>query len=169
MKQQLERLKAGESLLVKCSSRTGIYTTAKRAGIQVKTEPVEDHILVTRIDAVTPVSEVIERIGRLSKTDRLEVLQSFETCCGMAKGSCTCSPVRTQPARDVIREPDIIATPAPVVEPEPMPEPVADQWAGWSDERETIDLDRGETVTYREHLKTRKRREIRRETCDYSA
>lgn len=46
------------------------------------------------------------------------------------------------------------------VEPEPI-----DEWAGWSEERQAPDEQAGETVTYREHLKTRKRREIRRESA----
>ena len=42
--------------------------------------------------------------------------------------------------------------------------PLEDVWDGYSDERSTIDHNAGETVYYREHLKTRKRTEIRRET-----
>lgn len=56
-------------------------------------------------------------------------------------------------------------TPANVtmpVSPISLPVPI-DKWLGWSEERETIDLDAGETVYYREHIKTRKREVLRRE------
>ncbi len=42
--------------------------------------------------------------------------------------------------------------------------PRTDEWDGWSDELSTVDQDAGETVYYREHIKTRKRKELRRET-----
>lgn len=143
LSQRLRDLVEGEQIIVSDTERSDIYKTAKRVDVSVKIEKFAAGFYVTRAGDAPPV--------------------------------------RTQTARGVIGATDSIAheryskmivpdsTPTPVVGPEPMPEPVADQWAGWSDERETIDRDRGETVTYREHLKSRKRREIRRETCDYSA
>lgn len=89
LRQQLEKLNVGDSLLT-TQVRTGIYTAAKRAGIQIKTEIVEGQTLVTRTDESTPVQEALERVSRLSKEDRLEVFASFELCCGMNRGSCIC-------------------------------------------------------------------------------
>ena len=54
--------------------------------------------------------------------------------------------------------------PVQMVTRESLQDTFPDQWDGYSDERSTIDQERGETVFYREHLKTRKRIEIRRET-----
>ena len=43
-------------------------------------------------------------------------------------------------------------------------EELAEDWTGWSDERTTEDTERGETITYRQHLKSGRRKEIRRES-----
>jgi len=40
-----------------------------------------------------------------------------------------------------------------------------EDWSGWSDEKTAPDMDSGEVVYYREHLKTRKRKELRRESA----
>ena len=40
----------------------------------------------------------------------------------------------------------------------------AEDWTGWSDERQTEDTERGETITYRQHLKSGRRKEIGRES-----
>lgn len=45
------------------------------------------------------------------------------------------------------------------------PVDVADQWQGWTEERQALDEIAGETVTYRQHIKTGKRKEIRRESA----
>ena len=41
---------------------------------------------------------------------------------------------------------------------------VVEDWTGWSDERTTEDTERGETITYRQHLKSGRKKEIRRES-----
>ena len=43
-------------------------------------------------------------------------------------------------------------------------EELVEDWTGWSDERTTEDTERGETITYRQHLKSGRRKEIRRES-----
>jgi predicted nucleic acid-binding Zn-ribbon protein len=40
----------------------------------------------------------------------------------------------------------------------------AEDWDGWSEERQAPDYEAGETVTYRQHLRTGKKKEIRRES-----
>ena len=53
-----------------------------------------------------------------------------------------------------------------IVQSEPINiEVTPNQWFNHTDELSTLDQDTGETVYYREHLKTRKRTEIRRETA----
>lgn len=56
--------------------------------------------------------------------------------------------------------------PKPIIDPQiAIPEASADQWLGWSDERTTYDAEKGENVTYRQHIKSGRREIIQSETA----
>lgn len=75
------------------------------------------------------------------------------------------TPVYSQPERnDVISRLQSTIDAIESGESKAIVEPV-DEWAGWSEERKAPDEAAGETVTYRQHIKTGKRKEIRRETA----
>ena len=54
----------------------------------------------------------------------------------------------------------------PFAEPVSTSEPV-DEWEGWTEER--TEIQDGYEITYRQHIKSRKVKEIRRESLDYGA
>jgi hypothetical protein len=73
---------------------------------------------------------------------------------------CTCRlhkarkplPLKESQPAPAIAPAAIVPTPAQIPDAEPL-----DKWIGWSDERTTYDEQAGENITYREHIKTRKR------------
>lgn len=112
------------------------------------------HSWTTKTHDVPPTCAGVKCRSRKWNDDRTEVPASqLEPLHGLAKPEF--APAVTAVLPDL---PSFLLSQAepPTVEP--------DEWAGWSEERSTVDTQAGETVYYREHLKTRKRIELRRET-----
>lgn len=120
--------------------RAVLYTTASRLGIRLLTQAEGDGLRVWRN------FDVENAVGILTTSDTV-IPVSDEV------------PMTRQEKLDNLRA--MIADPTPFVQPQ---DEGVDEWQGWSDERVEYDQVAGDDVTYREHLKTRKRTEIRRET-----
>ncbi len=134
----LREMGAGEVVTVTDTVRDNIYAIARRVGIKVQVEKFVGGFYVTRVS-----QEVVPPV-------------------------ITPTPSPFQGTEDAIKQEKLTALRAMIGGSVPnvsyIPAPVEDEWAGWSEEREQYDQVSGETVYYREHLKTRKRKEIRRET-----
>ena len=89
--QQIKALRPGESFNTN-TTRNGVYVTAKRAGVTVKTETSNGITTVTRIDKPEPRKQItiLDQIKELSIESRLELFEHFELCCGMNRGDCVC-------------------------------------------------------------------------------
>lgn len=145
----MRQLNVGQSFLipsdkVKKNTHKGLYTLAQNVGIAITARKVDDGLRVWRVDPnIVNEAEIIEEV-KVSDTIQ-KAASKF----------------------DGVQMNDAMAkflTKAVVENPQPNPVEPVDEWVGWSEERESLDESAGETVTYREHIKTRKRKEIRRDT-----
>lgn len=159
---QMQALYKGQSFTVPNKSkwtRSGLYVTARRAKVKIATRFVEALNVwrVWRMDGdekperrtVTPDARYEDTMFAPGEKDSAEVpmthkekLDGLRDLMGIASSGVKASEIYgdEEPGKPI------------------------DEWAGWSEERETLDQVAGETVYYREHIKTRKRKEIRRET-----
>jgi len=91
--QQLRALGEGDYLAIEPKLQTAAYVTAKRIGIQIRTEKHEDLIRIYRVRNgvnIATVEDVISVVKTLSDADRLAVFDAFELCCGMNRRECIC-------------------------------------------------------------------------------
>ena len=163
-----QQLKKGEPFNTE-TKQTGIYVAAKRLGLTVKTERIDDNtIRVTFVDKPKEPT-LINRIADLSPPERLALFEHFELCCGMNRGSCVCEAAQIsqliQPIVDE-RKSVLSALQAKIdaiqdhkIAPEPESE-----WTGWTPEQQTYDDVTGEMRTYRKHVKTGRTKWIDSET-----
>lgn len=96
LKKQIEQANIGESFLTD-QARTGAYVAAKRARSTITTEEVGTQIRVTVTGRqfgpkLSLVERVVADLSDLSVSERLEVFEKFELCCGMNRGECVCPP-----------------------------------------------------------------------------
>lgn len=132
---QLRELHGLLSLYLEGVTRRTIYTSARRLGWKAITRTEGKGIRVWRGDTLEDAPEPeIVTEEPVTHQEKLANLRAM------------LAPIEAG-------QPNVFAQPEPV-----------DGWLGWSEERSTYDEPAGETVYYREHIKTRKRREIRRET-----
>lgn len=91
LREQIEQLKPGESFTT-VQGRAAVFVAAKRAGVEVTTSIADNgfHIMVTRKGEPVPELSLVERVAELSPTERLELFENFELCCGMNRGECVC-------------------------------------------------------------------------------
>jgi len=145
----LKRLKEPtDSFLIenKGLKRAVLYSTASRLGIRIITAVEGDGLRVWRnFDVEAP--NVLK-----AQPTQVEVIEAAMDIAEL--------PMSRQEKLDNLR----MLQDAVITGQNPLKPVVDDEWAGWSEERSQYDEPAGETIYYREHLKTRKRREIRRET-----
>lgn len=185
LRKDIEAAEVGDVIVTK-QTRTGVYVAAARAGVKISTKELADgstEITIVgeeaEIEPATPVGkdlDLVAVIKNLSTRDRLLLFAEFELCCGMNRGECTCEPeefvVEVSPARKKIDELRDLIAPIENRGKEPAEngsaEPSSGYWTGWSEEREQYDRESGEIVTYRQHLKTKQVKELRRRPSEAS-
>lgn len=88
---------------------------------------------------------------------------------GIAPAICPRCKSKLWDSRGERSEPLKESQPAPAIAPTATvpaaSAPDADQWLGWTDERTTYDTEKGENVTYRQHIKSGRREVIHSETA----
>lgn len=163
-----QQLKKGEPFNTE-TKQTGIYVAAKRLGLTVKTERIDDNtIRVTFVDEPKEPT-LINRIADLSPPERLALFEHFELCCGMNRGSCVCEAEQiSQPIQPIVDERKSVlnalqAKIYAIQDHNIVPEP-ENEWIGWTEERQTYDDVTGEMRTYRKHIKTGRTKWIDSET-----
>lgn len=165
-----QQLKKGEPFNTE-TKQTGIYVAAKRLGLTVKTERIDDNtIRVTFVDEPKEPT-LINRIADLSPPERLALFEHFELCCGMNRGSCVCEAEQiSQPIQPIADERKSVLNALQAKIDAIQDHNIADvlesqnEWTGWTPEQQTYDDVTGEMRTYRKHIKTGRTKWIDSET-----
>lgn len=139
----LRELGAGDTIHINGGDRYNLYRFAKKLGIMIKVEKCADGFYVTRKNDTEPAD--------LSSPEPIP--DDEEPMSAEDVKQANIAQLRMQISGEIQ---------LPIDEPEE----VVDEWAGFSEVQRQYDEQTGDHVTFRQHIKTRKIREISRDSFE---
>lgn len=141
--QLLRELSAGDTIHINGGDRYNLYRFAKKLGIMIKVEKCADGFYVTRKNDTEP--------AHLPSPEPIPDDEEPMTAEDVRQAKIAQN--RMQMSGEI---------PLPIAEPEE----IVDEWAGFGEVQRQYDEQTGDYVTFRQHVKTRKIREISRSSFE---